>query len=147
MCVFKNHAFIYFLRPPSWSGTLTLCMLASWSHEGVVFLDFLPSSHSITSSLLLCLGPTDAPCPRIWDPTPPFPNMASPFTGSAHTPLPGSGTTTLATGTASPATENSYKNPVTSYKKNSTSPWTTVKVKSIVTCTLSNLVSCRNSSN
>jgi hypothetical protein len=22
MCVFKNHAFIYFLRPPSWSGTL-----------------------------------------------------------------------------------------------------------------------------
>jgi hypothetical protein len=23
MCVFKNHAFIYFLRPPSWSGTLT----------------------------------------------------------------------------------------------------------------------------
>ncbi len=21
MCVFKNHAFIYFLRPPSWSGT------------------------------------------------------------------------------------------------------------------------------
>ncbi len=23
MCVFKNHAFIYFLRPPSWSGTAT----------------------------------------------------------------------------------------------------------------------------
>ncbi len=23
MCVFKNHAFIYFLRPPSWSGTVT----------------------------------------------------------------------------------------------------------------------------
>jgi hypothetical protein len=21
MCVFKNHVFIYFLRPPSWSGT------------------------------------------------------------------------------------------------------------------------------
>jgi hypothetical protein len=24
MCVFKNHAFIYFLRPPSWSGTTPL---------------------------------------------------------------------------------------------------------------------------
>ncbi len=23
MCVYKNHAFIYFLRPPSWSGTVT----------------------------------------------------------------------------------------------------------------------------
>ncbi len=27
MCVFKNHAFIYFLRPPSWSGTLTIYIL------------------------------------------------------------------------------------------------------------------------
>ncbi len=26
MCVFKNHAFIYFLRPPSWSGTTTNLM-------------------------------------------------------------------------------------------------------------------------
>jgi hypothetical protein len=25
MCVFKNHAFIYFLRPPSWSGTILIC--------------------------------------------------------------------------------------------------------------------------
>ncbi len=24
MCVFKNHAFIYFLRPPLWSGTVTI---------------------------------------------------------------------------------------------------------------------------
>ncbi len=24
MCVFKNHAFIYFLRPPSWSGTIPI---------------------------------------------------------------------------------------------------------------------------
>ncbi len=24
MCVFKNHAFIYFLRPPSWSGTVSV---------------------------------------------------------------------------------------------------------------------------
>jgi hypothetical protein len=29
---------------------LTLCMLASWSHEGVVFLDFLPSPHLVTFS-------------------------------------------------------------------------------------------------
>ncbi len=28
MCVFKNHAFIYFLRPPSWSGTVLL----TWIH-------------------------------------------------------------------------------------------------------------------
>jgi hypothetical protein len=24
MCVYKNHAFIYFRRPPSWSGTITI---------------------------------------------------------------------------------------------------------------------------
>ncbi len=29
-----------------------------------------------------------------WGPGPPFPKMAPPFTGSAHTPLPGSGTDT-----------------------------------------------------
>ncbi len=39
MCVFKNHAFIYFLRPPLWSGTLRMaCILprqATWiSLEG-----------------------------------------------------------------------------------------------------------------
>ncbi len=33
MCVFKNHAFIYFLRPPSWSGTLSVPLLShSLSH-------------------------------------------------------------------------------------------------------------------
>ncbi len=34
MCVFKNHAFIYFLRPPSWSGTLVACgkcFIAWWA--------------------------------------------------------------------------------------------------------------------
>ncbi len=25
MCVYKNHAFIYFLRPPSWSGKILYC--------------------------------------------------------------------------------------------------------------------------
>ncbi len=43
---------------------LTLCMLASWSHEGAVFLDFLSSSHPITSSLFPYLGSTHAPCSR-----------------------------------------------------------------------------------
>ncbi len=53
--------------------SLTLCMLASWSHEGVVFLDLLSSSHSITSSLFPYPGSTDAPCSRLGDPVPPFP--------------------------------------------------------------------------
>jgi hypothetical protein len=32
MCVYKNHAFICFSRPPSWSGTLTSehCQLQRW---------------------------------------------------------------------------------------------------------------------
>jgi hypothetical protein len=58
----------------SWICTLlTLFMLASWSHEGVVFLDLLSSSHPITSSLSPYLGSTDAPCSRLGDPVPPFP--------------------------------------------------------------------------
>ncbi len=48
-------------------------MLASWSHEGVVFLDLLSSSHSITSSLFPYLVSTDAPCSRLGGPVPPFP--------------------------------------------------------------------------
>ncbi len=63
--------FTYFFL--SYAHQLTLCMLASWSHEGVVFLDFLPSSHSITSSPFPCLGSTDAPCSRFGDPVPPSP--------------------------------------------------------------------------
>ncbi len=54
----------------SCARTLTLCMLASWSHEGVVFLDFSSSSHSITSSLYPFLGSTDNPCSRLGDPYP-----------------------------------------------------------------------------
>jgi hypothetical protein len=52
---------------------LTLCMLASRSREGVVFLDFLPSSHSITSCPFPYLGSTDAPCSCLGDPVPPSP--------------------------------------------------------------------------
>jgi hypothetical protein len=48
-------------------------MLASWSHEGVVFLDLLSSSHLITSSLFPYPGSTDAPCSRLGDPVPPSP--------------------------------------------------------------------------
>jgi hypothetical protein len=52
---------------------LTLCMLASWSHEVVVFFDLLSSSHPITSSLFPYLSSTDAPCSRLGDPVPPSP--------------------------------------------------------------------------
>ncbi len=47
----------------SYARELTLCMLASWSHGGVVFLDLLPSPHSVTSFLFPCPGSTDALCP------------------------------------------------------------------------------------
>jgi hypothetical protein len=52
-------------------------------------------SPRITSYPFLCPGSTDAPCSRLWGPVPPFPKMAPPFTGSAHTPLPGSTTLLL----------------------------------------------------
>ncbi len=48
-------------------------MLASRSHEGVIFLDLLSPSHSITSSLFSYLGSTDAPCSCLGDPAPPSP--------------------------------------------------------------------------
>jgi hypothetical protein len=40
MCVFKYHAFIYFLRPPPWSGTTLLFLLPSgfglWNRVSIV---------------------------------------------------------------------------------------------------------------
>ncbi len=76
----------------SYARQLTLCMLASRSHAGVVILGFLSSSH-VFSLPLSGLNWRSLFLP--WDSGPPFSNMAAPFTGSAHTPLPGSGTLTL----------------------------------------------------
>ncbi len=72
MC--SRHGFLYIrgwmqmvLAP---KNLFSLCMLASWSHEGVVFLDFLPCPNFVTSSLFPCLGSTDAPCSHLGDPIP-----------------------------------------------------------------------------
>ncbi len=47
MCVFKNHVFIYFLRPPSWSGTLPIpCLLTWWQNFQVGQRSFCGSSCS-----------------------------------------------------------------------------------------------------
>ncbi len=85
------------LSSSSCAHLLTLCMLASWSREGVVFLVLLPSSH-LTKYHVLSLslsGPNWRSLFPPLGPVPPFPKMAPPFTGSAHTPLPGSTTTII----------------------------------------------------
>ncbi len=66
-----------------------------WHLEAVKGSSSLPScrlliSPHITSYPFPCPGSTDAPCSRLWGPVPPSPKMAPPFTGSAHTPSPGS---------------------------------------------------------
>ncbi len=76
----------------SYAHQLTLCMLASRSHAGVVILGLLSSPH-VFSLPLSELNWRPLFPPRGSGPS--FPNMAAPFTGSAHTPLPGSGTFTL----------------------------------------------------
>jgi hypothetical protein len=75
---------IYTLSSWSYARELTLCMLAFWSHEGVVFLDFLPSPHLVTSFHLPCLGSTDAHCPRLGDPIPLHPKWR-PFSQGLRT--------------------------------------------------------------
>jgi hypothetical protein len=72
----------------SYARQLTLCMLASRSHAGVVILGLLSSSHVFSLPLS---GLNWRPLFLPWGSGPSFPNMAAPFTGSAHTPLPGSG--------------------------------------------------------
>jgi hypothetical protein len=76
----------------SYARQLTLCMLASRSRAGVVILGLLSSSHVFSLPLpglnWRILFPP-------WGSGPSFPNMAALFTGSAHTPLQGSGTCTV----------------------------------------------------
>ncbi len=70
MCVYKNHAFIYFLRPPLWSGTCTLttavllwskmfylCSQSSCSAHSCSPLTVLlwPQMFYSTQAVLLCL--------------------------------------------------------------------------------------------
>jgi hypothetical protein len=73
---------------------LTLCMLAFWSCEGVVFLVLSSSSHFTTYHVfpLPLSGANWRSLSWLWGSGPPFPKMAPLFTGSAHTPLPGSNT-------------------------------------------------------
>ncbi len=85
------------LSSSSCAHQLTLCMLASWSREGVVFLALLSSSH-LTTYHVLTLSLSGLNWRSLFPPLgtgPPFPKMAPPFTGSAHTPSPGSTTIPL----------------------------------------------------
>jgi hypothetical protein len=74
--------------------TSTLCMLAFWSCEGVVFLVLSSSSHFTTCHVfpLPLSGANWRSLSLLWGSDPPFPKMAPPFTGSAHTPFLGSET-------------------------------------------------------
>ncbi len=90
--IYINNAFTSYLLAMHINS---LC--ACWHPEAVKGSSSLSSrrlliSPRITSSLFLCPESTDAPCSRPEDPFPPLPKMALPFTGSAHTPLPGSNT-------------------------------------------------------
>ncbi len=79
------------LLSSSCAHQLTLYMLASWSHEGVVFLVLLSSSH-LTTYHVFSLSLSGANWRSLfppWGSGPPFPKMAPSFTGSAHTPSPG----------------------------------------------------------
>jgi hypothetical protein len=74
--------------------SLTLCMLAFWSCEGVVFLVHSPSSH-FTADHVLPLplsGVNWRSLSLLWGSGPPLPKMAALSTGSAHTPFSGSNT-------------------------------------------------------
>jgi hypothetical protein len=77
--------------------SLTLCMLAFWSCEGVVFLVHSPSSH-FTADHVLPLplsGVNWRSLSLLWGSGPPLPKMAALSTGSAHTPFLGSNTPTI----------------------------------------------------
>ncbi len=60
MCVFKNHAFIYFLRPPSWSGTIIFNIIFSrcflpfdiMSHSAFIIFNIISSRHFFLFDIL-----------------------------------------------------------------------------------------------
>ncbi len=54
MCVYKNHAFIYFLRPPSWSGTPTMGPGSLVFPVASLFPTVFRSSITTKSASLLC---------------------------------------------------------------------------------------------
>jgi hypothetical protein len=74
--------------------SLTLCMLAFWSCEGVVFLVHSLSSHFTAGHVfpLPLSGANWRSLSLLWGSGPPLPKMATPSTGSAHTPSLGSNT-------------------------------------------------------
>ncbi len=77
--------------------TLTYSVHAAfWSCEGVVFLVLSSSSHLTTYHVfpLPLSGANWRSLSLLWGSGPPFSKMAPPFTGSAHTPFPGSNTLT-----------------------------------------------------
>ncbi len=78
----------------SYACQLTLCMLAFWSCEGVVFLVHSPSSHFTADHVfpLPLSGVNWRPLSLLWGSGPPLPKMAALSTGSAHTPSLGSNT-------------------------------------------------------
>jgi hypothetical protein len=72
-------------------STLTLCMLAFWSREGVVFIVLSSPSHLTVSHVfpLPMSGANWRSLSLLWGLPPPSSNMAPLSTGSAHTPFSG----------------------------------------------------------
>ncbi len=70
MCVFKNHAFIYFLRPPSWSGTVIFTIQGAptpqrglvWKHPEPI----TPPSQRGSFEYILDMRPPPSPNGLIW---------------------------------------------------------------------------------
>jgi hypothetical protein len=87
MCVFKNHAFIYFLRPPSWSGTIKpRCIEQLRSdHERTEryrgFIICLKASHATGYYTLDFVGPFPFHSPVHFSP-----QYCSPYIMTKHSP-------------------------------------------------------------
>ncbi len=65
MCVFKNHAFIYFLRPPSWSGTILIFHYYPCCHFLFIFI-LIKLFSELTMSLSLRPMPPFLFCFNPW---------------------------------------------------------------------------------